>query len=163
MALDSSTTAVSPSAASSTRLWDSAISDDVSFLLARANAVSMARTRQVLGPFGLKVRSYALLGIVAADTRPSQRELSEFLRLDPSQIVSLVDELQTRGLARREPDPRDRRANVVVATDAGVTLFAEAREQVLRAESAWLADLPREIRDRFGRALAQLATTEDDS
>ncbi|GAA2177250.1 hypothetical protein GCM10009847_02400 [Leucobacter tardus] len=123
----------------------------------------MARTRQVLGPFGLKVRSYALLGIVAADTRPSQRELSEFLRLDPSQIVSLVDELQTRGLARREPDPRDRRANVVVATDAGVTLFAEAREQVLRAESAWLADLPREIRDRFGRALAQLATTEDDS
>ena len=160
MALDSSTREIAPSPGPS-RLWQSAISEDVSFLLARANAVSMARTHEALGPFGLKVRPYALLGIVAADTRPSQRELSEFLRLDPSQIVSLVDDLQTRGLVRREPDPRDRRANVVVATDEGVRLYEAARAEVLQAEAAWLAELPSEIRNRFARALAQLATTEE--
>lgn len=161
MALDSTTGAQSPTEAGLSRLWNSAISDDVSFLLARANAVSMARTHEALSTFGLKVRSYALLGIAAADTRPSQRELSEFLRLDPSQIVALVDELQAKGLARREPDPRDRRANVVVATEAGLRLFEEARREVLTAEATWLAELPRETRDRFGRALARLATTDD--
>lgn len=161
MALDSSTIATDQAQAGPSRLWDSAIGHDVSFMLARANAVSMARTHDVLSAFGLKVRSYALLGIAAADTRPSQRELSQFLRLDPSQIVSLVDELQRKGLVRREPDPRDRRANVVVATEEGVRVFEEARQEALRAEAAWLSQLPQETRDHFARALAQLATTED--
>lgn len=159
MALDSSTIETERAATGIDRLWGSAIGHDTSFLLARANALSMARTHGVLAAFDLKVRSYALLGIVVSGSRPSQRELSEFLKLDPSQIVSLVDELQRKELVRREPDPRDRRANVVVPTPDGVRIFEDARQAALRSEAEWLADLPDATRDHFIGALARLAAS----
>lgn len=118
------------------RLAATGLSDDVSFLLARANAVSLAEGNAALAEHGLKVRSYSVLALVAADTRPSQRELAEFLRLDPSQVVSLVDDLQRRGLVVREPDPNDRRANVVVITPEGRALHRRAAAAAARAKSA---------------------------
>ena len=112
------------------RFWQTSVGGDLAFLLARANAVSLAGANRSLADLELKVRSYSVLALAAADTRPNQRELSEFLRLDPSQIVALVDDLQQRGWVRREPDPRDRRVKVVVATDTGREAYGRAYEQV---------------------------------
>ncbi len=111
-------------------LWQTTVGADPAFLLARANALSLADATASLEPYGLKVRSYSVLALAVADARPTQRELSEFLRLDPSQIVSLLDDLEQRGWVRREPDPRDRRVNVVVATASGRAACAQAREAV---------------------------------
>ena len=111
-----------------------ALTDDLSFLLARANAISLAAGNAALATHGLKARSYAVLLLTTDDARPSQRDIAEFLRLDPSQVVSLVDDLQSRGLVERRTDPADRRANVVVATDAGRQLAAVARESARSAE-----------------------------
>jgi DNA-binding MarR family transcriptional regulator len=122
--------AVAPNAGSSTP----SLSDDLSFLLARANAISLAAGNAALAAHGLKARSYSVLVLTTDDARPSQREIAEFLRLDPSQVVSLVDDLQSRGLVERRTDPADRRANVVVATDAGRRLAAVARESARLAE-----------------------------
>lgn len=41
---------------------------------------------------------------------PTQRELTDFLSLDPSQVVSLVDDLKRRGLVERAAGKQDRRA-----------------------------------------------------
>lgn len=125
-----------PSSVGAERLAASPLSDDVSFLLARANAVSLAAGNAVLTEHGLKARSYSVLALAVADARPSQRELAEFLRLDPSQVVALVDDLQRRGLVAREPDPNDRRANVVVATADGRALHRAAAASARRAEDA---------------------------
>lgn len=110
------------------------LDDELSFLMARANALSIAAGNAALSPLGLRVRSYSVLALAAGETRPSQREVSDHLRLDPSQVVALVDDLQRRGLVTREPDARDRRANVVVITAAGRALLDEARPAVLAAE-----------------------------
>lgn len=139
------------------RLWQSPVSSDAAFLLARANALSLARLHDLLEPFGLRTRSYSLLVIAASDARPSQRELSDFLRLDPSQIVALVDQLEARELVRREADPRDRRAKVVVATDTGRDLAHRAREAVLASDQQWFTSLPEGERQRFFDMLQALA------
>ncbi|GAA3922459.1 MarR family transcriptional regulator [Microbacterium invictum] len=123
------------------RLWQSPVGHDLSFVLARANAVSLAGVHAALAEHGLRVRQYSVLAIAAADTRPSQRELSDFLRLDPSQIVAVVDHLESRDLVRREPDPNDRRAKVVVATAAGKTLYRRAKSAAERADGEFLARL----------------------
>lgn len=123
------------------RLWASTVGHDLSFVLARANAISLAGVHAALAEHGLRVRQYSVLAIAAGDSRPSQRELSDFLRLDPSQIVAVVDFLESRGLVRREPDPSDRRANVVVATDAGKELNRKARRAAQRAEQELLSEL----------------------
>jgi len=140
------------------RLWGTIVGQDLTFVLARANARAIATVNTVLADFELKVRSYSVLSLAADDARPSQRELSEFLRLDPSQIVSLVDDLESRGLARREPDPTDRRANVVVATDAGRALHERARRAVEKTEASNFNAFSADDLERLGELLRRLAS-----
>lgn len=133
------------------------LADDLSFLLARASALSNAAGNAALAPFALRVRSYSVLSLAAEASHPSQREIAEYLRLDPSQVVALVDELQRAGLVLREPDPSDRRANVLVATAAGSAVLAQARAALLEAESALHADLSDAERAMLGALLRKAA------
>lgn len=129
--------------ATAIRLQGRSLASDLEFLTARARAVGTRRANEKLEPLGLKVRSYVVLALACDDEQPSQRELAEFLMLDASQIVSLVDDLEQRGLVAREVDPRDRRSNVIMATTKGRQLFtkaqraiADAQDESLRALSA---------------------------
>jgi len=153
-------TASAKSVAGSDRLRASSLGDDVSFLLARANALSIAAANAALAEFGLKARSYSVLSLAVAGTRPSQRELSEFLRLDPSQVVALVDELERRALVAREPDPCDRRAKVIVATPEGRETFARAQLATGAAERALHADLSEDEREQLADMLRRIAYPE---
>lgn len=111
-----------------------ALVGDMSFLLARASALSNAAGNASLVALGLKVRSYSVLELAAGGTLITQREIADFLRLDPSQVVPLVDDLQGSGLVTRQPDTRDRRANVVISTAVGQELLARARQALSHAE-----------------------------
>lgn len=139
-------------------LATAALADDLSFLLARANALSLAAGNTALAPLGLKVRSYSVLALAADDgARPTQRELAEFLRLDPSQVVALVDDLQRRGLVERRPDPSDRRANVVIVTDEGRALHGRAVAAAAAAEHELHAGLDQHERAQLAALLRRIA------
>ncbi|MFF3856137.1 MarR family winged helix-turn-helix transcriptional regulator [Micromonospora sp. NPDC002575] len=139
------------------RLRDSALAGDLSFLLARANALTLAAANAALAEHGLKARSYSVLALAADDARPTQRELAEFLRLDPSQVVALIDGLERRRLVERRTDPADRRANVLVATDAGRALFARAQASARAVELGLLAAVPPEDHERLAHLLRTAA------
>ena len=47
----------------------------------------------------------------------SMGEMARGIGCDPSYITALVDDLDERGLARREPSPDDRRVKIIVLTD----------------------------------------------
>jgi DNA-binding MarR family transcriptional regulator len=55
----------------------------------------------------------------------SMGDMARGIGVDPSYITALVDDLDTRGLARREPSPDDRRVKIIVLTDAGRALATE--------------------------------------
>lgn len=133
------------------------LSDDASFLLARANALSLAATNRTLESFGLKARSYSVLALAAAADRMSQRDFASYLRLDPSQVVALVDDLQDRGLVERQTAPDDRRANVIVATSAGRGLASEAHALLRDAEEALLSELDDTERTSLAALLRKIA------
>jgi DNA-binding MarR family transcriptional regulator len=82
-----------------------------------------------------------VLALACGNLGPTQRELAEFLSLDPSQIVALIDELEQRGLVERKPGPSDRRQKLVTATKAGRTLHAAAQKAAQAAEAQQLAML----------------------
>lgn len=136
-----------PVEAAEDRLMEAGLVNDVEFLVARARSLGSTQANIGLRPFDLKVRSYSVLALACSDLGPSQRELADFLLLDPSQIVALVDQLQDRNLVVREPDPRDRRSKIITATAAGRKLQAQAAEGVRVAQ---------------GRSLAVLSETEQD-
>jgi len=138
------------------RLAASTLATDLSFLLARANALALAAANAALATHGLRARSYSVLAL-ATDVRPTQRELAEFLRLDPSQVVVLVDELEKRDLVQRRPDPGDRRANVVVATDVGRALFAKAQRSARTVEASLRAAVDPEDRVKLADLMHRLA------
>lgn len=109
-------------------------SADIHLLLARANAKSVVGANRVLDPLGLRVRPYSVLALAAGDEPLSQRDLAAHLSLDPSQVVSLVDDLEQRGLVTRAPHPADRRINVLSITDAGRDLLHTAALALAEAE-----------------------------
>ena len=123
------------------KLVDATITNDVGFLLAKLHAVGPVRNNQALAEFNLKERSYSVLVLAHSGLEPTQRELADFLSLDPSQIVALVDDLESRGLVVRAPGKQDRRAKTVTATAAGAKLHARASEAAARAEAEALQGL----------------------
>lgn len=135
----------------------SSVSEDLSFLLARSNALSLAAGNRALRPFGLRVRSYPVLALACDGLRPTQRELADFLRLDPSQVVSLIDDLEGRGLVERSTSERDRRSKVLVPTTAGRRVFAEARKAVIAAETTPFAALSPAERETLTELLGRVA------
>ncbi len=154
--MDQQPTADEPTRSRST-LDDAELFEDPSFLLARANSISLAAGNTALAGFGLRVRSYAVLTLACRPTCATQRELSELLRLDPSQIVSLVDNLQSRGLVCRKTDPSDRRAKIVTATDLGREVRAAAALSARDAQASVFDRLPAEERSHFFELLRDIA------
>jgi DNA-binding MarR family transcriptional regulator len=47
--------------------------------------------------------------------------------IDPSTMVALIDELESAGLARRRPHPKDRRAREVTITPKGRRVLERSR------------------------------------
>lgn len=100
--------------------------DDLGFLLARASAIAVAAGNDALRPLGLTVRAFATLTLAVEHDGITQREISDFLRLDPSRVVAIVDDLEDRGLVARVVARDDRRMKAVVATPAGREVFRDA-------------------------------------
>lgn len=149
----------------SERVWSSSVdrlmatdlARDVEFLNARTRVIGTVITNRHLGDHGLRVRSYSVLSLACSGLRPTQRELAEFLRLDPSQIVSIVDDLESSGLVVRETDSTDRRSKVIVGTSHGARLHREASRAAARAEDEALAGLTTDERDTLRELLHRAA------
>ncbi len=91
----------------------------------------------------------------------SMGEMARGIGVDPSYITALVDDLDERGLARREPAPDDRRVKIIVLTDAGRRLAAEI-DAVLSVPPAAFAALShtelRQLRDLLDKVLVATET-----
>jgi DNA-binding MarR family transcriptional regulator len=106
--------------------------------LARASAWRLGRS---LAESGLGWADYAVLHHLDAQGPVAQRELATALRIQPSNIVALMDELQHRGLLTRAPDPTDRRRHRIELTPKGHTVLARATKAAVAAEADLLAPL----------------------
>lgn len=126
------------------RLAAAQIADDVGLLLAKLHSVSSVLNNRVLEDFDLRERSFSVLTLACSTLEPTQRELADFLNLDPSQVVSLIDGLERRGLVDRITGKQDRRAKTIVGTEAGHRLHAEARDALFLCEREQLSRLSAE-------------------
>jgi DNA-binding MarR family transcriptional regulator len=90
-----------------------------SYALSLAGQVGRACGVTAAARADLRLGHVAVLAILVDFGPSSQRVLANRLRRDPSDLVALLDDLQERGHARREPDPEDRRRRRVVITPRG--------------------------------------------
>lgn len=126
------------------------LAEHMGWLMSRASYDLGAALTEGLSPLGLNLRDYTVL--IAAERAAvegaarTQLALARSAKLDKSTMVVALDALEEEGLVERQPDPKDRRARIVVPTDAGRELLAHAEEVVLGVEDEMLADLDAEER-----------------
>jgi DNA-binding MarR family transcriptional regulator len=108
-----------------------------------------ARAAEVLDSVGLTPALFALLNVIGAREGAIQQELGSALGIDRSTMVSLIDQLESAGLARRRPSATDRRAREIAITPKGRRLMQRARALISQVDDEVLAGLTAEERQEL--------------
>jgi DNA-binding MarR family transcriptional regulator len=87
----------------------------------------------------------------------SQQALSGHLRILPSRLVILIDELEERGLVERRADPADRRSYALHLTDQGRDALKSIGRLAREHQEALLASLSSDERDLLASLLGRVA------
>jgi MarR family transcriptional regulator for hemolysin len=122
-------------------------------LLFRLWRASHVRTADALESLGLTPALFALLNVIGAREGAIQQELGSALGIDRSTMVSLIDQLESAGLAKRRPSATDRRAREIAITPKGRRLLHRARRMISATEDEVLAGLTAEQRSELMRLL----------
>ena len=99
------------------------------------------RTATALETIGLTPALFAVLSYLQANEGAIQQQIGTAMGIDPSTMVSLVDQLEGADLARRRPLPQDRRAREVLITAKGRRALKRARELAAEVEDDVLQGL----------------------
>jgi MarR family transcriptional regulator, transcriptional regulator for hemolysin len=129
------------------------VTEFVGQLLFRLWRAAHVRAADVLESVGLTPALFALLNVIAAREEAIQQELGAVLGIDRSTMVSLIDQLESAGLAKRRPSARDRRAREIVITLKGRRLLGRSRRMISETEDEVLAGLTAEERGQLVRML----------
>ncbi len=135
----------------------SAIRDLPSWLLGRAAARGRALVADALAEQGLKMWHHVVLCAVSDLEPVAQADLVRSVRLDPKDMVGVLNDLQEAGLVERSPDPGDRRKNAVTITEAGRTLVGTCAAAARAANDELLAALSAAERELFTDLLRRVA------
>jgi DNA-binding MarR family transcriptional regulator len=102
---------------------------------------SHTQTAAALQSVGLTPALFAVLNHLRARDGAIQQQIGAAMGIDPSTMVSLVDQLERAGLAKRRPRPQDRRAREVLITPKGRRTLKRARELAQEVEGDVLQGL----------------------
>jgi DNA-binding MarR family transcriptional regulator len=97
-------------------------------------------------PDCLRPRQLLALTVLHQHGPMSQHLLGEALRLDPSNVVGLLNELEELALVTRTRDPADRRRHIVALSPAGRDELARTNSRMLQVEDQLLNALSAEER-----------------
>ncbi|PIV72432.1 MAG: MarR family transcriptional regulator, partial [Rhodocyclales bacterium CG17_big_fil_post_rev_8_21_14_2_50_68_7] len=75
-----------------------------------------------------------VLVIIEANPGMKQTELARATHLDRSTVVSVIDNLERRGLVVRSAETADRRSNALHVTAEGAALLKQLKRQVTQHE-----------------------------
>lgn len=119
------------------------------------NRFARSCARHDLAPSSVK----ALLRL--SGTRPTaMRELASAFACDASYITAVVDALEQRGLATREPHPTDRRVRTVVLTERGCQVGARVLDDLSEPPAAFAA-LSAEEQRQLADLLEKVAAADE--
>jgi len=130
--------------------------EHVGFMIGKARQELLARLNPVVAPLGLNIKHFGILLLLLRRGALRQTELAGLVRLDRTTVTNMVDELEQAGFVRREPDPRDRRANAVTATPKGRKWLEKIRPTAEKIERDFLSPLSAAEQDRLRELLLRL-------
>lgn len=128
---------------------------DLMLLLAQAKHSLETELAAALDTIGSTPRIQCVL-VKAREGEHTQSQLAELATIDKTTMVVTMDALERRGLAERRPSTTDRRARVVVVTEAGGRLADEGEAIIAGIVDDVLGALPEGHRAAFVESLRLL-------
>jgi len=127
------------------------------FLLAQLGAHAAVQFAERLAALTLTPPDAGILRMLRARPGLSQQELAGLLRIHPSRLVAILDNLEQRRYVVRKPNPDDRRLYSLHLTSEGEGVLKQIGEVAKKHQEALLAALNRAERDQLAALLARIA------
>jgi MarR family transcriptional regulator, lower aerobic nicotinate degradation pathway regulator len=112
------------------------------------------RAESALAPLSLRPRHLVALTVLREHGSPTQQALAAALQTDRTNLIGLLNELETDGLILRRRSTEDRRRHFVELTDDGAKRLADAEAALAAAEDDVLGALDAEQRETLYQLLA---------
>jgi DNA-binding MarR family transcriptional regulator len=137
------------------------IRSSIGYLLHRAAQLSARAIDDQLAPHGLEKRHFGILCALHTSGPRSQGWLGEYLGIDRTTMVQLVDGLEAKGFVERQRNPADRRSYALTLTPAGAQAWERARGELERSEDLVLDGLDEDDRDTLRALLARIVQAQE--
>src|ERR1700689_48768 len=135
---------------------------DLAAMFAPLTRALIAREEPVLHVHDISMWGHIVLTALVEQPVRTQAALAQAINADKSRIISVLDELQERGLIHRQPDETDRRVHLLSLTPAGDQLRRSVEAAIRHREEQVLAVLPPAERDAFLESLKALYERRDE-
>jgi DNA-binding MarR family transcriptional regulator len=119
------------------------------------------RGESALRPLGMRPRHLVALTVLRDAGEGTQQGLAGLLRIDRTNLVGLLNELEADGLVERRRSEEDRRRHIVRLTETGRQRLAKAEFALAGAEDEVLGALDVDQRDALYALLRQAMGTTD--
>ncbi|HET6289277.1 MAG TPA: MarR family winged helix-turn-helix transcriptional regulator [Amycolatopsis sp.] len=113
------------------------------------------RSESVLAPLGLRPRHLVALTVLRDLRGCSQQDLAKTLEMDGTNVVGLLNDLESANLIERRRSPEDRRRHIVELTDVGAKQLAKAEFALAAVEDEVLGALDTDQRETLYTLLYQ--------
>ena len=127
------------------------------FLISRMGTVAHRVFAERMSQIGLSPRAWGALNVLDTEGAITQQSLGRCIGMDPSTMVSTIDELEERGLVQRRRKADDRRAHALHITAKGRGILAKGRDIAAGAQEDLLAPLSPQEQEQLHALLLRLA------
>jgi MarR family 2-MHQ and catechol resistance regulon transcriptional repressor len=128
--------------------------------LMRAAESVTGRTNRAMAASDLSISQFGVLEALFHKGPLCQRDIAVKILKSTGNITMVIDNLEKRGLVRRERGLEDRRYITIYLTDAGQQLIAEVFPRVMAAIVEEIGILELTEQDELGRLCRMLGTKE---
>jgi DNA-binding MarR family transcriptional regulator len=99
----------------------------IGFVLRLAQVAVFKDLIEALRPFGLRPTDFSVLLVIEATPGLKQQAVGEALSIQRPNLVTIIDQLEGRGLVKRGAAPGDRRSYALTLTRDGQALLVDAK------------------------------------
>jgi DNA-binding MarR family transcriptional regulator len=131
--------------------------ESIGFMLSKVGTAMSTRFGEILSEFELVPRQFFVLNLICQHQGESQQAIAGSIGVAKSQMVSVVDELEAKGLIERRVNPEDRRQHALFVTTSGEAMQEKAIEAARNHEASLRALLSKAEADTLLGALHKLA------
>ncbi|WP_031485574.1 MarR family winged helix-turn-helix transcriptional regulator [Streptomyces bicolor] len=125
------------------------------YMVKQVELVVRSHLDELVKPSGITALQYTALTVLQRHDGLSAAQLARDSFVTAQSIADLVRSLETRGLVRRERNPRNRRELLILLTDTGRELLARHEGAVRELEERMVRDLTAHQTEQFRQALSK--------